>query len=76
VSRARFSKASVAAEIEARIRALREEWPSVGLDPDKGWAQVAGKGEGANRVYGEFQALCDLAERLGLDVDVTAGWER
>ena len=66
--RPRFSKASVAAEIARSVAALRANHPTLRLDPDNGWAQVAGKDEEAHRVYGEFRALLDLAERIGVEV--------
>lgn len=71
MTRPRFSKATLGAEIERRILSLQEEY-EVKFNPNNGYAQVRGKGEEKNRAYGEFRALLDLAEHFDLMVGVAA----
>lgn len=51
---ARFSKAAMAAHLEAKVSALTAKWQ---FDPNNGTAQVRGKSEEALVAYGEFR-LC------------------
>ncbi len=67
MSTTRFSKAVVAAEIERALKILHDEWS---FDVTNGYAQVKGSSEAANRAYGEWTALLQLAERLDLEVTI------
>ncbi len=58
----RFSKALLAEYIAKH--AFRFDF-----NPRDGWNQVNGKGEEANRNYGEFRALLDLANEFELDLE-------
>jgi hypothetical protein len=62
----RFSKASVAAEIQRRIDAIQAHWR---FDPGNGTAQLRGKDNDAAVAYGEWSALRSLAAELELMVE-------
>lgn len=66
----RFSKALVASKIQRHIDAALVLARANGcrLDPSNGFVQVLGCGEEANREYGAYRVLLDLAEDLCLDV--------
>lgn len=73
----RFTKALVTAEIQKRIDALQGKYkfhkglgarPTRSFDPSNGWAQIKGQDPEVHRDYGEFTALCDLADNLNLQV--------
>ena len=59
----RFSKATLAGHLTRRIDYLGKEW---NFDPGNGWNQVKGKGEEANRAYGEWECARRLMERFDL----------
>lgn len=59
----RFNKAAVSEYVEARRTELEAEY---GFMDSLGWAQVEGKGEEANRAYGEYDALARMAAHLGV----------
>jgi len=59
----RFSKAALKAHIEHRLTHLQEAF---NFDPHNGYSQVIGLPEGANRAYGTFTTLLDLADAMNL----------
>jgi hypothetical protein len=65
MAKERFCKATVARYISNRIAVLEEKH---GFQRSNGYVQVRGKGETANREYGEWRELLDLAERFELEV--------
>lgn len=60
----RFSKASLRDVLKRRIVQIERQWR---FDPDNGWAQVEGKGEDANRAYGEYDAYRSLIDTFNLE---------
>jgi len=68
----RFSKATVTAEIQKAINGLQEKYHFHkgfrSFNPSHGWAQIEGEDTEVHRDYGEFTALCDLADKLDLPV--------
>ena len=50
----RFNKANVLAHIWREADHIRDDYD---FTDSTGWAQVHGKGEDANRAYGEWEAL-------------------
>lgn len=59
----RFSKAKLTAYVIRRRAELEQEF---GFDPDNGSKQVEGKGEAANRAYGEYDSLANLMDVFSL----------
>jgi hypothetical protein len=59
----RLTKAALTAYIRGQIQHRLD----FDFDPDKDVHQVLGGGETANRHYGRFQALLDLAKEFGVD---------
>jgi hypothetical protein len=57
----RFSKAALAAYIRGYIDRCE-------FDSGNGYAQVEGKGEALNRMYGRYRAFLDLAYEFKLDL--------
>lgn len=62
MTRPRFSRATLAAHIARQVANL----PA--FSSKDGWNQVNGKGEDANRNYGAWRALLDLADEFELDL--------
>ena len=59
----RFSKKELARFLRAGIEYRQRQY---NFDPDDGCAQVQGKGEKINRVYGEWDVLNTLMEEFDL----------
>lgn len=57
----RFSKGKLIATLEARVIALQTLHR---FDPMNGWAQVHGRGEETNRIYGEYSAMKHLLSQV------------
>jgi len=47
---------------------VAKELPKTGFVTSNGWAQVDGKGEQANRDYGRWEALMELATEFDLEL--------
>lgn len=60
----RFSKKQLAQWIGKKTRWMEIEY---GFHDQTGWAQVEGKGEELNRLFGEYQQLKDLMGVFNLD---------
>lgn len=60
----RFSKKQLAIWIGKKTKWMETEY---GFHTQTGWAQVEGKGEKLNRLYGEYEQLQDLMHVFDLD---------
>ena len=63
MSKPRFSRAALGEYITKRILYLEGHH---GFDRNNGYAQVKGKGEELNRLYGEYSTLRDLVQEFEL----------
>lgn len=57
----RFNKAELLEDLAERAASIQQRW---GFDAANGWAQVEGKGEEANRAYGEWSAITGILEDI------------
>ena len=61
MSKPRFSKQALLEGLQIAIDSLKKEH---GFRHDNGWNQVRGKGEEANRAYGEFEAYSHVRDMI------------